>query len=85
VLLLVVACGRVGFDPSLGDAATSNDAVVAACAQWGAFAPPQRGAFAPPQRIVKLSSGSTDWAPSVSSDELRMVFSSDRAGTRCAR
>jgi Tol biopolymer transport system component len=72
------------------DAALIIDASNSADANRGVMdatpdAPPKTtcmtwGRFSAPVIISELSTVSTDWAPSVSKDGLRMTFSSDRAG-----
>jgi Tol biopolymer transport system component len=53
--------------------ASPDAAATTTCTTWGPFSAPAI--------VSELSSSSTDWAPSVSRDGLRMTFSSERAGT----
>jgi WD40-like Beta Propeller Repeat len=75
-LVLVVACGRVDFDPQvLGDGsivADTRDGAMAACTAFGPWAVPQT--------IVALNSTDTDWGPHLSHDGLELVFASTRNG-----
>jgi hypothetical protein len=72
----VCACGRVNFDPlteeTTDDSGTATDAA-SACASWSAWSTPAL--------IPTINSSALDWAPSISDDDLRLIFSSDRIAT----
>jgi Tol biopolymer transport system component len=76
VLLALGACGRVGFDPTSttdgGSAGDGGTDALMACSTWNAWSTPVL--------IPVVNSSSTDWAPSISDDDLYMIFSSNRGG-----
>jgi Tol biopolymer transport system component len=73
-VLLVAACGRTGFSP-VGDAASTDagDADAAPC---------ELGPFGSPSPLPgPTNSSDDDWTPSISRDDLTLVFYSLRAST----
>jgi hypothetical protein len=73
-VLLVTACGRTGFAP-VDDAARTDASDVDA-------APCELGAFGLPARLPgPTNSSDDDWTPSISRDDLTLVFYSLRAST----
>lgn len=74
-LVLACACGRINFDPLTGDEmvdASTDGSTMATCVNWGMWSTPSV--------IPMLESDGFDWAPTISDDDLRMTFSSDRTG-----
>jgi hypothetical protein len=73
----LVACGRVGFEPVVsGDGSLGDDAQPDAMPIRGADPP-----FDPPSVITELSSASFEDDPTISADQLEIVFSSSRPGS----
>jgi len=76
-LVCACACGRVGFDPLVTSDAPTDTAgsdAVSVCATWSTWSAPAI--------IPVVSSSATDWAPSISDDDLRLTFSSNRTGNQ---
>jgi hypothetical protein len=73
-LVVLAACGRVGFD-ALGVDASVPDA------NHDANANCTFGPWSPPTRVVELSSSSNDFDPAFTDDGLGVIFSTDRVGT----
>jgi len=71
VLVVVVGCGRVGFDPSVSDAQSGSDALPS----FGPF-----GAFGSPIELTNLSTPQGEVAPVISSDDRELYWASLRAG-----
>ncbi|HEY4179404.1 MAG TPA: hypothetical protein VGM90_21315 [Kofleriaceae bacterium] len=72
--LCLLGCGRIAFTPvgegQGGDDAEAPDASSPACVAFGPWGPPVHD--------PNLSSVGIDWGPSLSHDELTIVFASDR-------
>jgi Tol biopolymer transport system component len=69
-LVLVAACGRVGFDPlGVEDGPSASDAPMTACPSWGT-----------PTPLDTLNTGDGESEPALSPDTTRLVFASNRSG-----
>lgn len=80
-LLVLGACGRIGFDPQAsGDAAAIDSSSVDAAPDFDATQSVASGPFGPAEPVVELNSDSLDDDPSLTGDMLEVYFKSDRAG-----
>lgn len=73
-IVALASCGRIGFDPL-----ATTDA--APCLPSITLAPPPTTPFGPPMVITELSSPDFDDDPTLTGDELEIVFQSARGGT----
>lgn len=75
-MLMLAACGRIGFTTNADDSNVDSSLNVDALDSDAALMP--LGPFAPPTRITGINSGSQDYGPSISSDGDQLLFASDR-------
>jgi Tol biopolymer transport system component len=75
LVLLASACGRIGFAPTAADDARPTDGQVAdvMCSAWGPFGSPVH--------VPELATAMDDKGPTLSADQLAIVFDANTDGT----